>query len=235
MNKGTLWLIPSDLGDTHSGQVIPAFNLKVIGELKIFIVEEIRTSRRFLKKCIPGINIDELEFLVYNEHSDKNILSPYLDPLLQGKDTGLLSEAGVPCIADPGSEIVKAAHEHHIIVKPLTGPSSLFLALMASGFNGQNFTFHGYLPVDKKKRRATLLEMEKVIYTKDQTQLFIEAPYRNIQLLGAILETCMDSTLLCIATRLTEDDEMIRVRSVREWKKHIPQFDKKPSVFLLYR
>lgn len=235
MNKGTLWLIPSMLGDTPADRVIPAYNIMVIGTLKIFIVEEIRTARRFLKKCIPEINIGELEFLVFNEHSDTVDLSPFIEPLMNGKDVGLLSEAGIPCIADPGSEIVKASHEHQIVVKPLTGPSSLFLALMASGFNGQNFAFHGYLPVDKKLRKKSLRELEKAIYANDQTQLFIETPYRNRQLVESILETCMDSTLLCIANLLTDNNEEIITRSIREWRKNIPDLNKKPSIFLLYR
>ena len=148
---------------------------------------------------------------------------------------GLLSEAGTPCIADPGAEIVRLAHQNNITVIPLTGPSSLLLSLMASGFNGQNFVFHGYLPIEKNSRVKKIREIEKSVYTNDQTQVFIEAPYRNLQLFKAITEVCADNTMLCIATDLTMESEAITVKSVRFWKDKNPDIHKKPTIFLLYK
>ena len=203
MKKGTLYLIPSVLGESMPDAVFPAVNREIIGGLKYFIVEEIRTARRFLKKIIPEIDIDSLTFVLYNEHSGDTGASSFLEPVLNGQDAGIIPEAGTPCVADPGAIVVRLAHESGIRVVPMVGPSSLLLALMASGFNGQNFVFHGYLPIDKKDRARRLREIEQDIIRKDQTQIFIETPYRNLQLLQAITETCQESTLLCIAASLT--------------------------------
>ena len=213
---------------------LPASNINRISGLRYFIVEELRTARRFLRKAGVTSDFVDFHFLLFNEHSDKIHLEQYIEPLLKGHDMGILSEAGMPCIADPGSEIVRLAHLHKINVVPLTGPSSIFLALMGSGFNGQNFVFHGYLPIDKKARSKKIKEMEQDSLSKDQTQVFIETPYRNIQLLHAIAETCQPSMLLCTATNLTTENESIRVRSIKEWKNDIPDINKQPTVFLLY-
>jgi 16S rRNA (cytidine1402-2'-O)-methyltransferase len=234
MNKGTLYLLPAVLNEAPVEDSLPSSNIRRMLNLRYFIVEELRTARRFLRKAGVTSDFSDFHFLVFNEHSDRTLLEQYIDPLLKGHDVGLLSEAGMPCIADPGSEIVKLAHLHNIHVVPLTGPSSIFLALMASGFNGQNFVFHGYLPIDKKARWKKIKEMELDIFSKDQTQVFIEAPYRNIQLFQAIAETCQPGTFLCTATDLTSENEVIRVKTIKEWKKEVPAINKRPTVFLLY-
>lgn len=235
MKKGTLYLIPSLLGESPADAVFPSANREIISKVKYFIVEEIRTARRFLKKICPEIDIDSLTFTLYNEHSSSIDISSFLEPLLKGEDAGIISEAGTPCVADPGSLVVRLAHESGIRVVPLVGPSSILLALMASGFNGQQFVFHGYLPIDKPARARRLREIEQEILKKDQTQVFIETPYRNLQLLQAITETCQESTLLCIATSLTTSEESIITLPIKEWKKKKPDINKKPTVFLLYR
>jgi 16S rRNA (cytidine1402-2'-O)-methyltransferase len=235
VRKGTLYLIPSLLAETEAGDVIPGGVMRLLPRLKFFIVEELRTARRFLKKCAPEIVIDDLTFLVFNEHSAKENLSEFLNPLLEGHDTGLLSEAGIPCVADPGSEIVRAAHEAGIRVKPLSGPSSIILALAASGFNGQNFVFHGYLPVDKNERIRKIREIEKAALSGNQTQVFIETPYRNTAMIQAILSTCHNETLFCLATGISSEDETIISRTIKEWKNNIPDPGKHPAVFLLFR
>ena len=235
MKKGTLYLIPSLLGESPADAVFPSANREIISKVKYFIIEEIRTARRFLKKICPEINIDSLTFTLYNEHSSSIDISSFLEPLLKGADAGIISEAGTPCVADPGSLVVRLAHESGIRVVPLVGPSSILLALMASGFNGQQFVFHGYLPIDKPARARRLREIEQEIMKKDQTQIFIETPYRNLQLLQAITETCQESTLLCIATSLTTSEESIITLPIKEWKKKKPDINKKPTVFLLYR
>lgn len=235
MKKGTLYLVPSFLGESSISDVFPIVNSEIISRIKYFIVEEIRTARRFLKKVYPEIDIDSLTITVYNEHSSVNDASTLLEPLFKGQDASIISEAGVPCIADPGSQIVRMAHESGIRVVPLVGPSSLLLGLMASGFNGQSFVFHGYLPIDKPARTRRLREIEQDIYKKDQTQIFIETPYRNLQLFQTITETCQGSTLLCLAISLTTSEERIITHPLAEWKKKKPDLNKKPIVFLLYK
>lgn len=234
MKKGKLYLIPSFLGDSPAGDVFPALNSQIIIGIGHFIVEELRTARRFLKKVCPEIVIDSLSFYLYNEHTIKTSVESFLEPLLNGHDAGIISEAGTPCVADPGSEIVSAAHASGITVVPLVGPSSILLALMASGFNGQQFAFHGYLPIDKHARAKRIREIEQAMQFNHQTQIFIETPYRNQQLFQSILETCNESTLLCVAVALTEPGESILAMPVKEWKKKKPDLNKKPAVFLLY-
>ena len=235
MNYGTLYLLPSALGESPVNKVIPAYNIEIMRHLNYFIVEEIRTARRFLKKACPDIDISSITFIMHNEHSKPEELSSCIEPLLNRADTGLLSEAGIPCVADPGSEIVRLARHHNIKVVPLVGPSSLLLALMASGFNGQNFVFYGYLPIDKHDRQKKLREIEKAAYNHDQTQIFIEAPYRNLQLFDSIIENCSENMHLCIATDVTTDSEKIEVHSVKDWKGKRPEIYKKPTVFLIYK
>lgn len=233
MNKGILYLIPSLLGESPAANVFPPVNREIISRIKYFIVEEIRTARRFLRKICPEIDIDNLTFTLYNEHSNSTDARDFIETLFKGQDVGIISEAGTPCVADPGSLLVHLAHESGIKVVPLVGPSSLLLALMASGFNGQEFVFHGYLPIDKTARTKRIREIEKEIYQKKQTQVFIETPYRNLQLFQTIIETCHDSTLLCLATSLTTPEERIVTLSVKEWKKKKPDLNRKPTVFLL--
>ena len=234
-HKGTLYLIPSLLGEGPVENSIPANNTRMIESLKYFIVEEVRTARRFIKKVSPGFNLDEAHFSIFNEHSDKAEIHSYLTPLREGNHVGILSEAGIPCIADPGAEIVALAQQQGMRVIPLTGPSSLFLALMASGFNGQNFAFHGYLPIEKGERVRKIKEIEKQVFGCNQTQIFIETPYRNRQLFEALLSTCNENLLLCLACDLTLDSEFIKVKSIREWRKANPEINKRPVVFLLYK
>ncbi|HNZ41831.1 MAG TPA: SAM-dependent methyltransferase [Bacteroidales bacterium] len=233
--KGKLYLLPSLLGETSEmSAVLPENTIKITSTLTVFIVEELRTARRFLKKIDKNINIDSLEFLVFNEHSIKENISQYIAPMLQGKHAGILSEAGLPCIADPGSEIVAEAHRQNIDVVPLTGPSSIILALIASGFNGQNFAFHGYLPVDKALRAKKLRQLEMDAVKNNQTQIFIETPYRNLQIIQSISETCHSETMLCVAADLTLPSQKILSKPVSFWKKHHLDIHKRPAVFLLF-
>jgi 16S rRNA (cytidine1402-2'-O)-methyltransferase len=234
MNKGNLYLIPTILADGEIESVIPQGTLAVIRRLDHFIVEELRTARRFLIKAGIKKSIDDLTFHLFNEHSKEPEFETYLLCTQTGHDIGLLSEAGVPCVADPGSLIVKAAHELGIRVVPLTGPSSILLALMASGFNGQNFCFHGYLPADKMLRVKKIKELERMVREKEQTQIFIETPYRNMQLFDSLISACREDTLLCIATGISGINEQIESKSVETWRKTRPEIHKKPTIFLLY-
>jgi len=234
--KGTLYLIPSTLGESSPVNNIPENNLGIIEKLHLFVVEDLRTARRFLRKIQPAINIDSLSFHILNEHTRPEEISSLIAPLLEGEDMGLLSEAGLPCVADPGALLVGHAHENGIKVVPLSGPSSIFLALMASGFNGQNFTFCGYLPIDKKERISKIRELESSAYQLDQTQIFIETPYRNQHMMEALVETCRPQTKICIAFDLTLPGETILTLTAKQWKMNKwPDIQKKPAVFLLYR
>lgn len=233
MNKGQLYLIPALIAESEIESVLPAGTLKIIRNLTCFIVEEERTARRFLIRAGHSKRIDELTISVFNEHSNDTEIEHLIRFALDGYDVGLLSEAGAPCVADPGSALVKAAHRHGIRVIPLTGPSSILLALMASGFNGQNFVFHGYLPKEKQQRIRKIREMEKGIRKDNQTQIFIETPYRNHQVYEALLQTCRPETLLCIAAGMTGPDEFIQSRKIREWKGVGLKIQKIPAIFLL--
>ncbi|MBE9480714.1 MAG: SAM-dependent methyltransferase [Bacteroidetes bacterium] len=233
-SKGKLYLIPSSLGNSKLNSIIPEYNSKIINRLDEFIVENIRTARRFLKKTGFKKSFDNITFYILDKHSDQTEILSYLNSIDKGKDIGLLSEAGTPCIADPGAEIVRMAHQKNIRVIPLVGPSSIFLALMASGFNGQNFIFHGYLPVKKYLKINKIKTLEKDAQQKNQTQIFIETPYRNKQLLDSIIETCNKETLLCIACDITLKNEFITTKTIAEWSKNLPEIHKRPTVFLLY-
>ncbi len=235
MKYGILYLIPSTLGDTKPEDVLPEKTLTVIRSLNSFIVEEIRSARRFLRKSGFSRDFDTTEFLIFNEHTNREELTSFLSPMLAGIDTGLLSEAGTPCIADPGAEIVDVARQTGIPIVPLSGPNSIMIALMASGFNGQNFTFHGYIPIDRKERQHKIKEIERAALERDQTQIFIETPYRNKAIFEALIQTCNPATRLCIAMDLTMESESIHVRSIREWRNKNEHLPKKPAVFLLYR
>jgi 16S rRNA (cytidine1402-2'-O)-methyltransferase len=234
--KGTLYLFPATLGDSPIDRNLPSHHLQILINLRHFIVEDLRSARRFLKKACPDTVIDELSFSLLNEHTPGNEIPGLLGPAKEGHDLGLLSEAGLPCVADPGSALVALAHEAGIRVVPLVGPSSIFLALMASGMNGQNFAFHGYLPVEKRERVQRIHQLENEAFLKDQTQIFIETPYRNIQLLESLLQACKPDTRLCVAVNLTLEDEWIISQPVAKWRgKGLPDIGKKPAVFLLYR
>jgi 16S rRNA (cytidine1402-2'-O)-methyltransferase len=234
-SAGKLYLIPAPLGEGSPDTVIPAGTLTLLRTIRHFVVEEIRTARRYLSRVNMGTTIDSLTFFELNEHTPvTQDLSAYLQPALDGLPVGLLSEAGVPAVADPGARLVLLAHEKGIEVTPLTGPSSILLALMASGLNGQQFAFAGYLPVKPHERQQHLRLLEKRSAAQHETQIFIETPYRNEALLHDILTTCHPHTLLCVAANLTQPDAFIQTASVGEWRQcPSPTLKKKPCVFLI--
>lgn len=231
---GTLYLIPCTLGDTPAEQVLPQHVIDVARRLKYFVVEHPKTARQFLSALKPEQPIQTLHFSSLNEHTNHNELAGLLAPLLAGQDAGIISEAGCPGIADPGADLVSLAHKHDIRVVPLVGPSSILLALMASGLNGQCFAFHGYLPIAEAERNNTISKLEAESAKLKQTQMFIETPYRNEKLFGALLAHCRPQTLLCVATDITLPGEQIQTRSIAQWKSQCaPQLNKRPSLFLL--
>lgn len=233
LKTGTLYLIPSGLGDAGSFRMADNYFSEVVKSLHFYIVEEVRTARRFISGLQLGITIDRLTFQVLNEHSRPNELEQLLTPLLAGNNVGLLSEAGYPAVADPGSAVVALAHQKGLKVVPLPGYSSLLLALAASGLNGQHFAFNGYLPVKSPDREKKIRQIERRSREEGQSQLFIEAPYRNQKLLDALISTCMPSTLLCLAVDITLPTESIRTASMADWKLRLPDINKKPVVFVL--
>lgn len=233
--QASLFLIPVTLGDTSLDRVLPSFNREVIAGIKHFIVENVRTARRFLKKAEPSIVIDDLTFYELNKHTSAEQVADYLAPLTRGESMGVISEAGCPAVADPGAEVVAIAQRKGYRVIPLVGPSSILLAVMASGFNGQSFAFNGYLPIDDAARTQAIKKLEQRIYSEAQTQLFIETPYRNNRLAEELIKTCRPSTRLCIASNITCEDEYIRTRGVKEWAGKVPDLSKKPTIFLIYK
>ena len=232
-----LYLIPVTLGETEYQKVLPEYNRKIIRGIKNFIVENRRSAIRFLKLPDSSIDIDSLEFLELNEHSDLAKISNYLDPLLKKKlPMGIISEAGCPAVAYPGAAVVEMAQKKGLKVVPLSGPSSMIMAVMASGLNGQSFAFNGYLPVKPNERAAKIRQLENRAWNEKQTQLFIEAPYRNLKMLESILNSCRNETRVCVAAGLTTEQEFIRTLSVAEWKKASePPINKVPAIFLIYR
>ncbi|GAB4257727.1 MAG: SAM-dependent methyltransferase [Vicingaceae bacterium] len=233
MSKGKLYLIPNILGEQNPSTVIPYSVLELTKSLKYFIVENIRTTRRFLKMVDKNIDIDALTFFEIDKHQPNDIKA-FLQPAQEGYDVGLISEAGCPAIADPGALVVEKAHQLSIQVVPLVGPNSILLALMASGFNGQNFAFNGYLPIEKSERIKQLKQLEHKIVTEHQTQIFIETPYRNNKLIECIIQNCSPERKLCVAVNLTLDNEKIISKEIKKWKSYTYDFHKMPAVFLLY-
>ena len=234
--KASLFLIPVTLGETPVSRVLPEYNAGVISGIKHFIVENIRSARRFLKASVPSIDIDSLTFYELNEHTDPKTIGGYLDPITKkGMDMGVISEAGCPAVADPGALVVEMAHKKNVRVVPLSGPSSMIMAVMASGFNGQSFAFNGYLPVKPGERSAKIRLLEGRAWKENQTQLFIEAPYRNLKMLETLVSVCRKDTRLCIAAGITCQEEYIHTHSIEEWKKiSEPPINKVPAIFLLY-
>ncbi len=233
---GTLYLIPTVLSDSAPlAQVLPSGNAAIVAQLKHFVVENVRTARRFLKQIDKNIDIDALTFYELNQHTDLAQIGGYLRPLEQGENIGIISEAGCPAIADPGADVVALAQKCDIRVVPLVGPSSILLSLMASGFNGQSFAFHGYLPIDKNDRAQRLKLLERRIYTENQTQIFIETPYRNRQMVDDLCRILQPQTKLCIASDITGTNENIRTRTIAHWKKSLPDIGKVPCIFLIYK
>ncbi|MEN9443866.1 MAG: hypothetical protein RIS47_756 [Bacteroidota bacterium] len=228
-----LYLIPNTLGESELDKILPTANTQIIRDIKHFIVEDIRNTRRFLKKNDRNIDIDTLQFYELNKHSDPRIIGEYLAPIKQGMDVGIISEAGCPGVADPGADVVRIAHQLGIEVRPLVGPSSIILAMMASGLNGQNFAFVGYIPIQKQERIKRLKDLEARAIAEKQTQLFIETPYRNTALFDDILASCRPETLVCVARGLTTADEFVRTMPVSKWRNKKPVFDKQPTIFLI--
>lgn len=230
--KGTLYLIPAPLGEGQLN-VIPDYLKETVFSLKHFIVEREKTARHYLKDLGYPHPISDLVLFPLNEHTPVEEWQQFLEPLKQGFNMGILSEAGCPGVADPGAVIVAMAHQQNITVVPFVGPSSILLALMASGMNGQGFTFHGYLPVKEQERRATLIQLDAQSAKGGYTQIFIEAPYRNNQLLRDIVSVCKPETKLCIAVDLTMPSEKLKTKPIKNWKGTLPGINKKPAVFLL--
>lgn len=230
-----LYLIPVTLGDTTIERVLPAYNKEVILGISHFIVEDIRSARRFLKKVDSSIDIDALTFYPLNKHTPMEAVASYLQPLQKGEPMGVISEAGCPAVADPGADVVAIAQQKGLKVVPLVGPSSILLSVMGSGFNGQSFAFNGYLPIEPPERAKKLKLLEQRVYTEHQTQLFIETPYRNNKMLEDILHNCRPQTKLCIAANVTCEDEYICTRTIKEWKGKLPDLNKIPCIFLLYK
>ena len=233
MNSGKLYLIPVPLGDREVEAVIPKGTLDILHTLRFFAVEELRTARRYFRKAGITTPLEQLTLFELNEHTLESDIPALLQPVLEGNDMGLLSEAGAPAVADPGASLVALAHRRYIEVIPLVGPSSLLLALMASGFNGQSFAFSGYLPVKSRERQQRIRQLEKRSVTERQTQLFMETPYRNNALLNDLLTSCAPHTRLCIAADITMPDAYIHTRTIAEWKKTQVDIQKKPCIFLL--
>ena len=230
-----LYLLPVTLGDTPIDKVLPQYNREIIGGIRHFIVEDLRSARRFLRAVDPQFDIDGSQFFELNKHTSPQDVAGFLRPLHDGKPMGVISEAGCPAVADPGADVVAKAQRKGLKVVPLVGPSSIILSVMASGFNGQSFAFNGYLPIKSDERAKKLRQLEQRIYSEDQTQLFIETPYRNGKMLEDILANCRPQTKLCIAANLTCVDEYVQTRTVKEWRGRVPDLSKVPCIFLLYK
>ena len=229
-----LYLIPTTLGATPAERVFPPVNRDIIYDIRYFIVEEVRTARRFLKFIDKSINIDELTFFPMGKHADENIYSQYLAPLREGHAVGMLSEAGCPAVADPGALIVAIAQRENLKVAPLVGPSSILLALMGSGMNGQSFAFNGYPPINEREMQRAIRHFETRAAKENQTQIFIETPFRNRRFIDALLKTLNPSTRLCIAAGITCENEYIRTQTVARWRHtEIPDFSHTPAIFCI--
>ncbi len=231
--KGKLYLIPAPLGENEPAEVIPAPVLEKLRDIRAFVVEELRTARRYLSRAGLKGHIEELEFHVLNEHTPAAEVEAMASLFEDGRDVGLVTEAGLPAVADPGAALVALCHRHGIRVVPFVGPSSLMMALMASGLNGQSFAFQGYLPAKTEERRSAIKALEKQSAAHRQTQIFIETPYRNDAMMEDLLRICAPSTRLCIAANITMPDETILTRSVAQWRKDPITLGKRPCVFLI--
>ena len=234
MTTGTLFLIPVPLGATPVDAVLPASVIQTTRRLTQFVAENAKSARAFLKALPTETPLQQIVIQELNEHTPERVLPELLAPLLSGHDVGLISEAGCPAVADPGAALVALAHDAGIPVVPFVGPSSILLALMGSGLSGQNFSFHGYLPAKDEPRRRRIQELERESRKEQRTQLFIETPYRNRQMLQALIDACSPSTRVCVASNLTLPTERILTRTARDWKNAVfPDIDKQPTVFLL--
>lgn len=232
---GKLYLIPTTLGDNEPLEVLPLSVRQVIQKTTYFIVENEKSARRFIKKITPRKSQSSLKIYKLDKFTTEIETQHYLDACINGENVGLLSEAGVPAVADPGAIIVKMAHQKNIRVVPLVGPSSIIMALMSSGMNGQNFAFNGYLPIEKTERKKKIKQLEKLSFEKNQSQLFIETPYRNEKMLADLLQSLSDDTDLCIAADITLSTEYIKTLSVKDWKNTKSDLHKKPAIFIIYK
>lgn len=233
--NGTLYLIPTTLGNTPENNTLPEYTLNILRKLDVLMVENLRSATSFLQWVGDTIPEYEIDFYPLNKNTPDHEIHSFVKPLLNGKNAGILSEAGAPAVADPGARLVKLAHQYQIKVVPLVGPSSILLALMASGFNGQEFAFHGYLPIDQKKRQAMIQQLEGESRRHNRTQIFMEAPYRNNEMLKDIVNTCSAATQLCTATDITLPSEEITSKHIQEWSSgKLPDLHKRPTIFLLY-
>ena len=233
-DPGKLYLIPTTLGDNEPLEVLPISIKRAIEEINFYIVENEKSARRFIKKISPRKSQPDLQLNSLNKFTEAELIPSFLDPCLEGFDVGILSEAGCPAIADPGAEVVRLAHEKNIEVVPLVGPSSILMALMASGLNGQSFAFNGYLPIDNRSRKAAIKRYEKLSESNNQSQIFIETPYRNDSLLEELIKTLKDDTLLCVGTDITLASEFIKTKKIKDWRKETLDLHKRPTIFILH-
>jgi len=234
-NKGKLYLIPTRLGDNPPLEVLPISIKKIVEELDYYIVENEKTARRFIKRISPDKSQPNLKLQVLNKYTTVEERNTFLNPCLEGISIGLVSEAGCPAIADPGADIANLAHQMNIKVVPLVGPSSILLALMGSGMNGQSFTFNGYLPIDKSERKSKLKTLERFSAEHNQSQIFIETPYRNMKMLEDLINILHPNTRICIACDLTLPTEYIKTKTAKEWKNNKEDFHKRPSIFIIHK
>lgn len=232
---GNLYLIPTTLGDNEPLEVLPLSVKKIIEITDHFIVENEKTARRFIKKITPKKSQPSLQLYLLNKYTKDEELPAFLEAIFQGKNVGLLSEAGCPGVADPGAGVVQIAHEKGIRVVPLVGPSSILMAMMASGMNGQNFAFNGYLPIDSHERKRAIKQLEKRAFDLNQSQAFIETPYRNDKLLADLISTLSGNTRVCVACDITLSTEYIRTLTINEWKKTSVNLHKRPAIFIIDR
>lgn len=232
--EAALYLIPCTLGDTPIEQVLPAYNTEVVRQIRHFIVEEVRTARRFLRRVDREFPIDDCTFYEMGKRADEHNFASYLEPIKQGMPVGVISEAGCPAVADPGADVVAIAQRRRIRVIPLVGPNSMIMAIMASGLNGQSFAFNGYLPIDDAERLQRLKQLEQRALREKQTQLFIETPYRNRKMFDTMVRSLSPNTRMCIAAGITTQDEWIRTHTIAEWRKEtLPDLSKVPAIFLI--
>lgn len=229
---GKLFLMPTFL-DIEVLDVIPESATKQALQLKYIIAENVRTTRRYLKSLDRSVDIDAITFFEFNKKTEGKEIESFFKPLLEGHDVGIFSEAGCPGIADPGQKLIKMAHYRNIQVVPMTGPSSIFLALMASGMNGQNFRFHGYIPIEEDKKKKYLKYMEQEAKKRNETQIFMETPFRNNKMIGTILKALDPKTYLCLAANITGENETIKTKTIELWKKEVYDYHKQPCIFLI--
>ncbi|GAA4326013.1 SAM-dependent methyltransferase [Pontixanthobacter gangjinensis] len=232
---GKLYLIPVNLGDSNPEKVFPPINARIIDSIDDFIVENEKSARRFIKQILPEKSQPALKLHGLNKFTEASEIPSFLNAAKEGKNMGLLSEAGCPGVADPGAEVVKLAHRFNIQVVPLVGPSSILLAMMASGMNGQSFTFHGYLPIDKKDRKNEIKQLERISLEKNQAQIFIETPYRNMKFLEDLIQNLHPSTRICVACDLTLETEFIKTATASEWKNIKTDLHKRPAIFIIQK